>query len=273
MPGICGCGFADIDSDGDGTMDCLDACPNDPDKVGQGVCGCGIPDVDSDADGTMDCVDACPADPNKVEPGICDCGIPDIDTDGDDTMDCLDACPADPNKINPGICGCGVADSDSDGDGVVDCVDNCIDTYNPDQADSDGNGVGDACETIVDTTPPVLGLTVSPDSLWPPNHKMVSIIVTKTVSDNRDPDPFVELLSITMNESEETNTYEPSYDQTVGDGHTLNDIFVDTEGNIFLRAERSGTGDGRVYSIIYQATDFSGNSATATANVIVPHSQ
>ena len=32
------------DSDGDGTLDCADDCPDDPNKVVEGVCGCGVPD-------------------------------------------------------------------------------------------------------------------------------------------------------------------------------------------------------------------------------------
>jgi hypothetical protein len=31
-----------IDSDNDGTPDCSDGCPNDPDKTAPGVCGCGV---------------------------------------------------------------------------------------------------------------------------------------------------------------------------------------------------------------------------------------
>ena len=32
-PGTCGCGVADIDTDGDGTADCNDACSTDSDKI------------------------------------------------------------------------------------------------------------------------------------------------------------------------------------------------------------------------------------------------
>ena len=40
-----------------------------------------------------------------------------------------------------------------------------------------------------------------------------------------------------------------------------------------LRAERSGGGSGRVYTITYMVTDDCGNSATASATVTVPKSQ
>ncbi|GAI27405.1 unnamed protein product, partial [marine sediment metagenome] len=106
----------------------------------------------------------------------------------------------------------------------------------------------------------------------PPNHKMVLIAPSWTVSDNCDDSPTVMLISITMNEGDETNTYDPLYDYTLGDGHTINDIDVRPEG-IFLRAERSGTGDGREYIITYRATDESENYTERNATVTVPHSQ
>jgi hypothetical protein len=124
-PGVCGCGISDVDSDGDGTSDCLDGCPLDPEKIAPGLCGCGVSDVDSDGDSTPDCSDLCPRDPLKIEPGTCGCGVSDLDSDKDGVPDCDDGCPLDPAKIAPGICGCGVADIDSDGDGTADCNDEC----------------------------------------------------------------------------------------------------------------------------------------------------
>ena len=38
-----------------------------------------------------------------------------------------------------------------------------------------------------------------------------------------------------------------------------------------LRAERSGTGSGRVYTIIVSCTDDAGNTSTRATQVLVPH--
>jgi hypothetical protein len=116
---------------------------------------------------------------------------------------------------------------------------------------------------VQDTTPPEFVLSVTPTTLWPVNHKMVLITPTWTVSDICDASPEVSLVSITMNED----------DEAIGDGHTTDDIQVDDNGLIYLRAERSGAGSGRIYTITYQAVDDSGNAAVASATVTVPHDQ
>lgn len=43
---------------------CVDECPADPLKREPGACGCGVPELaqDTDGDGTLDCNDACPMD-------------------------------------------------------------------------------------------------------------------------------------------------------------------------------------------------------------------
>ena len=43
-----------------------DLCPNDNNKLEPGVCGCGVPDVDSDGDGKLDCKDECPQDESNT---------------------------------------------------------------------------------------------------------------------------------------------------------------------------------------------------------------
>ena len=66
------------------------------------------PLVDSDGDSTLDCNDACPDDAEKTAPGICGCGVP----EAEDPQLCGDACPEDPEKMNPGLCGCGIAETE-----------------------------------------------------------------------------------------------------------------------------------------------------------------
>jgi hypothetical protein len=67
----CGdCGGGVGDSDGDGSCDTDDGCPDDANKTAAGICGCGTADTDTDTDGTADCNDGCPDDTNKIAAGI-----------------------------------------------------------------------------------------------------------------------------------------------------------------------------------------------------------
>ncbi|MCB0320829.1 MAG: hypothetical protein KDD60_07870, partial [Bdellovibrionales bacterium] len=124
-PGLCGCGVSDVDTDHDTVPDCKDQCDNDPLKAFPGVCGCGVADTDTDHDGTPDCHETCDNDPLKTSPGVCGCGVSDLDSDQDGTADCNETCDSDPLKTSPGACGCGVVDTDTDGDGTADCNEDC----------------------------------------------------------------------------------------------------------------------------------------------------
>jgi hypothetical protein len=115
----------------------------------------------------------------------------------------------------------------------------------------------------VDSTPPVLEIELNHDSLWPPNHKVVTVHAKLDVYDDADPNPTATLVSVTSNEP----------DDGLGDGDEPNDIEIKNDTTFRLRAERSGTGDGRIYTITYEVTDACGNSALTTATVTVPHSQ
>jgi hypothetical protein len=136
--------------------------------------------------------------------------------------------------------------------------------YAPDpyrSSDHDPVIVGlDVCEDIAPTFDE---LTVTPSVLWPANHKYVDIDATVSVSDNFDTDPTITLLSVTSNEP----------DNGKGDGNTINDVVVVDDFHFMLRAERSGTGSGRIYTIDYRVTDACGNSATASTEVTVPRSR
>ena len=55
-------------------------------------CGVWQDDTDSDNDGTPNCDEPCPVDPNKTDPGVCGCNVADTDSDGDGIEDCNDDC-------------------------------------------------------------------------------------------------------------------------------------------------------------------------------------
>jgi hypothetical protein len=120
--------------------------------------------------------------------------------------------------------------------------------------------------TVIDTIPPVVTLRMSPDQLWPPNHKMKTVQAILDIQDC-DPAPTVELVSVTSNEP----------DNGLGDGDTAQDIAGASLGtddrSVQVRAERSGLGTGRVYTFTYRVTDASGNATVASATVRVPHDQ
>jgi hypothetical protein len=130
--------------------------------------------------------------------------------------------------------------------------------------DMAGNtGSDNVTVTVVDTTPPEINATATPSMLWPPNHKYVEVKLNVTAYDNCDPSPTLTFVSITSNEP----------DNGIGDGNTTNDIVIVNDFTFNLRAERSGAGQGRVYTITYKATDVSGNTAMTSVTVEVPHNQ
>jgi FtsP/CotA-like multicopper oxidase with cupredoxin domain len=119
--------------------------------------------------------------------------------------------------------------------------------------------------TVQDTTPPQISVSVDPAVLWAPNHKLVDVTATVAVTDVCDAHPSFVLSAIASSEP----------DDDLGDGSTTGDIqgaAVGTPDLKFqLRAERRGLFDGRTYFIQYSAADASGNGASASAVVMVPH--
>jgi hypothetical protein len=91
-PLVCGCDTPELDTDADGTPDCVDMCAGEPDRNADGSCGCTAAAADPDGDGVASCAEWCPRDAEKLLPGFCGCGTPERDTDGDGAPDCVDAC-------------------------------------------------------------------------------------------------------------------------------------------------------------------------------------
>jgi hypothetical protein len=107
-----------------------------------------------------------------------------------------------------------------------------------------------------ETPPAITSLTVDPEVLWPPNHKMVAVSLQVTATG--DPSPECRIDSTTSNEPRTV----PGEDDWVVTGPL-------TMG---LRAERDGSGNGRVYTINVTCTNTSG-AASRTIGVSVPHNQ
>ncbi|MGB8508187.1 MAG: HYR domain-containing protein, partial [Pyrinomonadaceae bacterium] len=129
-------------------------------------------------------------------------------------------------------------------------------------ADSSGNMSSCAFTvTVQDTQPPTLSaVTATPSSLWPPNHKMKTVTVNYTTSDNCGGGVGC-VLSVTSNEP---------IDGT-GDGDTSPDWLIVDAHHVQLRAERSGGGNGRIYTITVTCKDAAGNTTVRTTTVTVAH--
>ncbi|MBN1430789.1 MAG: hypothetical protein JXB07_20635 [Anaerolineae bacterium] len=108
-------------------------------------------------------------------------------------------------------------------------------------------------------TIPAQATSVTPTALWPANHKLVAVHAVAQIDDALGSTPIVQLVSINSNEP----------DDGLGDGDTAGDIIIQPDGTILLRAERSGRGQGRIYTITYSAQDASGNITVQSVTVVV----
>jgi hypothetical protein len=96
--------------------------------------------------------------------------------------------------------------------------------------------------------------------LWPPNHALVPVGIVGVTDPNNDP-LTVTITGVTQNEP--TNG--------LGDGDMSPDAVIQG-ATAWLRAERSGTGNGRVYRISFMADDGRGGTCTGSVVLGVPHS-
>jgi subtilisin-like proprotein convertase family protein len=119
--------------------------------------------------------------------------------------------------------------------------------------------------TVQDVQVPVItGASAAPNSLWPPNHTYTDITVSYSVADNCSTSGAISCsLSVTSNEPL----------NGTGDGDTSPDWQIVDNHHVKLRAERAGTGSGRVYAVKITCTDQAGRSSSQTVNVNVPFSQ
>ena len=218
---------------------------------------------DDDGDGIANEDDNCPSTANTNQLDTDGDGLGDAcdnDKDGDGVADASDNCvtTSNPRQEDADQDGRGdVCDADIDNDGVLNANDNCPTTANPRQEDSDRNGIGDACER--NSAPDCSGAYASEAMLWPPNHQFVPIDVLGVTDANGDP------LTIQI---DGVSQDEPV--SGIGDGDASPDAIGVHTSNLQLRAERSGTGNGRVYSVAFTATDGRGGACRERLLITVP---
>lgn len=135
----------ELDRDGDGVKNGMDADPLAPEDRDGFADGDGAPDPDNDGDGVKDGDDRCADTPGP----LVNQGCPDQDSDFDGVVDRLDRCPGEKEDGDGFEDGDGCADTDNDGDGVLDASDACPDLSGIVQEkgcpakDSDGDTVKD----------------------------------------------------------------------------------------------------------------------------------
>jgi len=139
-----------------------------------------------------------------------------------------------------------------------------------------------------------------PREVWPPNHEFVPVNVTGVSDPDGDP-VTVTVTRVTQDEpllgrgyrdhhhgaaigpdtdspgagmqgAEEKGYWEDGRDASDGDDrkHDCADAIIDLDGRVKLRAERSGLGNGRVYTIWFSASDGHGGSCEGSVQVCVP---
>ena len=130
--------------------------------------------------------------------------------------------------------------------------------------DAAGNDeVAKALTVRLDGSAPVVdGLPAGDCVLWPPNDKMRQVAVVSATDALSGVAPGSLRVTVTSNEPSDPN--DP-------------DVVVTPDGSggfvVELRAERQGSGPGRLYMLTATARDLADNAQTVTATCTVPHDQ
>jgi hypothetical protein len=104
------------------------------------------------------------------------------------------------------------------------------------------------------TAPSIPSLSAGPAILWPPNHKLIDVLVEGSVSDGGSGIAST-VITVTDEYGVFSNLIVPGFGSAIP-----------------LESWRAGTDmDGRVYTITAITTDQAGNESTGMTTVIVPH--
>jgi hypothetical protein len=112
---------------------------------------------------------------------------------------------------------------------------------------------------VVNRSPDSSSAHAAVPRLWPPDHRLVPVEIMGVTDPDNDP------VTITV-----TGVTQDEPPNKKGDGNTYPDAVI-ANGNAQVRAERSGTGNGRVYVISFTADDGRGGFSNGSVVVYVPH--
>jgi CSLREA domain-containing protein len=127
---------------------------------------------------------------------------------------------------------------------------------------TDDSAVATVTINIADTEPPTITAAVGVNTLWPPNHSLINVGLTVSVTDN-SAGPINTEIKVFSNED----------DIFQGSGNASPDARDIAPGTLRLRSERSGPGSGRIYLIRIVSNDPSNNVSHECLTVVVPKNQ
>jgi membrane-bound inhibitor of C-type lysozyme len=180
------------------------------------------------------------------------------------TVSCAADVPLPDIKLVKATDNCGDVTISHAGDVISDqtCANRFTLTRTYKATDSHGNTA--TCSQVItvnDIVPPrITDFSLSRESLFPPNHTMQDITLNYQVFDNCVSSP---LLTVRVSSNEPVNG--------TGDGDTDPDWLVIDPHHVQLRAERSGIGNGRIYTITVTADDGCNPAVSVTKQVFVAH--
>ena len=112
-----------------------------------------------------------------------------------------------------------------------------------------------------DSEPPsITDVTVTPQTLWPANHKLALVTVDYTVADNKG-------VAATWLSAVST---EPDVTPAAGDLADDIQLIPGDPHHLYLRAERADKGKGRTYKITIHALDGNNNASAKEVKVTIP---
>jgi len=204
--------------------------------------------ADCDGDGIPDSLDNC----------RCVANADQADVDADGVGDACDpGCHTDAECDDHNVCTTDTCHSQGDGY----CVNAPISCDDGDGCTADSCDPSAGCRHAAQC-PDCSGASASAPTLWPPNHKLVSVSVGGVT------DPQGQPVSVTIDgirQDEPVNA--------LGDGNTCGDAAGVGTSTAWLRPERSGLNDGRVYHVSFTATDPDGHACSGEVTSCVPHDQ